>query len=772
MEDPSKEPDEEGAVRLALQVRGLVQGVGFRPFVHRTAGRMSLAGWVRNRGDGVLIEVEGPRRRLREFIDQLTSAPPERARVEAVTLLGEQAAAGDGAFRIAASARPTEGEEDEARSFAADSAVCDACLAELTDPHDRRFGYAFISCATCGPRLTIVQDAPYDRERTTMSSFAMCRACRAEYLDPTDRRFHAQTIACPACGPRLALDGAADPIAAAAARLRGGEIVAVKGLGGYHLACDATCQAAVQRLRARKHRDAKPFAVMVEDLAQARGLAELDAATERLLAGPRRPIVVCRVVCRRRASPLAAAVAPGRAAVGLMLAYTPLHHLLLAAAARPLVMTSGNRSDEPIAFDDQDARARLAGIADAFLTHDRTIHLRCDDSVAVAGPRGPRLLRRSRGWAPEPEPLPFACPRPLLATGGHLKNVFALGRGRAALLSHHIGDLDDHVAARAFREGIAHYEDLFACRPQALVHDLHPEYATTHYARERAAREGLPCVAVQHHHAHLASCLAEHGHQGPAIGVVFDGSGYGSDGTMWGGEFLVGDRRGFRRAAHLRPAPLPGGDRAAREPWRMALVHLEAAGVAADPFLGEIPAYDRAFVRRLAAPHARAPLTSSVGRLFDAAASVLGLCHRASYEAQAALALEDCAAAAEPDGAPELPDEYHLSLAGDVLDPGPLLRALAHDRRRGEAAALLAHRFHGALAAAVAQVSARLREATGLETVALSGGVFANAVLLGMTRAQLARAGFRVLEQARVPTNDGGLALGQLAVAAARLEAC
>jgi hydrogenase maturation protein HypF len=758
---PPHQRDDESA-RLALHVRGIVQGVGFRPFVHRLAGRLALVGSVRNRGDGVLIEVEGPRRRLRGFVDEITHAAPARARVDAVTLVQELAATGGRDFQIEVSAESQAGDE---RWFAADSAVCDACLSEMASPHDRRFQYAFISCSDCGPRMTIVEDAPYDRERTTMAAFPLCEPCRAEYLDPADRRFHAQTIACPACGPRLSLDGADDPIADAAARLCRGEIVAVKGLGGYHLACDATSEATVNRLRARKYRDEKPFAVMVRDLDEARSLAELDAAAERLLAGPRRPIVLCRA---RTGGGVAWAVAPGRATLGLLLSYTPLHHLLLAAAGRPLVMTSGNRSDEPIAYEDADARVRLGGIADAFLTHDRRIHLRCDDSVAQAAPGGPRLLRRSRGWAPEPEPLPFHCPRPLLATGGHLKNVFALGRGRSALLSHHIGDLEEHAALRAFRQAINHYENLFDCRPQALVHDLHPEYASTRYARERGEREGLPCIAVQHHHAHLASCLTEHGHPGQAIGVVFDGSGDGGDGTLWGGEFLVGSCASFHRAAHLRPVPLPGGDRAAREPWRMALVQLEAAGVPADPFLQGIADQDRAVVRRLAAAGAGATLTSSVGRLFDAAAGVLGLCQRASHEAQAAMALEDCAIGAVAD---DLPAAYRCQLAGEVIDPGPLFRALAGDRQRGIDVAVLARRFHAALAAAVAEVAERLRQATGLETVALSGGVFANALLLGETRALLARAGFRVLAQARVPTNDGGLALGQLAVAAARLEA-
>jgi hydrogenase maturation protein HypF len=762
MVDVSEGREDDESARLALHVRGTVQGVGFRPFVHRLAGQMSLGGSVCNLADGVLIEVEGPRRSLRGFIDEMTRASPARARIEAVTLLQEMAATGDQSFRIVDSAEASPGPQSDVLRFSADAAVCDACVAEMNDPGDRRFRYPFISCAACGPRLTIVAGAPYDRERTTMAGFPLCQLCRAEYRDASDRRFHAQTIACPTCGPRLSLDDADDPIEEAARRLCRGEIVAVKGLGGYHLACDATSEPAVARLRARKHRDQKPFAVMVRDLHEARRLAHLDPRSEALLTGGERPILLCRA---REGVGVARAVAPGRSVVGLLLPYTPVHHLLLAAAGRPLVMTSGNRSDEPIAYQDDDARARLAGIADAFLTHDRPIQLRCDDSVAQARSGGPRLLRRSRGWAPEPTALPFACPCPLLATGGHLKNVFALGRGRTALLSHHIGDLGEYAALRAFREAISHYQDLFSCRPRALVHDLHPDYASTTYARERAEREGLPCLAVQHHHAHFASCLTEHGHQGPAIGVIFDGSGHGPDGTVWGGEFLIGDRRGFRRAAHLRPVALPGGDRAAREPWRMALVHLQGAGVPADPFLEAIAESERVLVRRLVG--ARGLLTSSVGRLFDAVASLLGVCQRASFEAQAAMALEDLASSG---AAGDLPDDYRCGV-GEVLDPGPLVRALARDRRRGVDAGLLAWRFHAALAAAVAQQAGRLRLATGLDTVALSGGVFANVLLSDLTRTELERLGFCVLEQTSIPGNDGGLALGQLAVAAARLEA-
>ncbi len=534
--------------RRAITISGIVQGVGFRPFVYALATRLGLSGFVKNQTGGVFIEVEGEDDSLDRFLDELTARPPRLARVESLsweTCLPR----GDREFRIESSTTDTS----QPIFPAPDVATCDDCLAELFDPRDRRYRYPFLNCTHCGPRLTIIRGTPYDRERTTMASFVMCAACRAEYEDPGNRRFHAQPIACPACGPHLRMrdaDGTpvaiGDPLAEAARALGDGKIVALKGLGGYHLACDASNSEAVAELRIRKHRDEKPFALMVRDVMAARRLADISPVEEALLSAPARPIVV---LGRRAEIGNLEEVAPGNPCLGIMLPYTPLHHLLLEALdPLPLVMTSGNRSDEPIAYDDRDAQERLAGIADLFLTHDRPIETRCDDSVTrvVAGIELP--IRRSRGYAPAPIRLPFACARPVLAVGGQLKVTFALGRGGHAVLSHHIGDLDDYEAYRAYVATIAHYERLFSVRPELIVHDLHPDYASTRYAIERAKTGSAShlLISVQHHHAHVASCMAENGIVERVIGVALDGTGYGSDGAVWGGEFLMADYREFR----------------------------------------------------------------------------------------------------------------------------------------------------------------------------------------------------------------------------------
>ncbi|PCC70442.1 carbamoyltransferase HypF [Nannocystis exedens] len=650
-------------------------------------------------------------------------------------------------------------------AISADLATCDACLTELFDSADRRYRYPFINCTNCGPRLTIIDATPYDRARTTMAGFPPCDACRREYADPASRRFHAQPNACAACGPRLlaregsgALDG--DALVHAARVLREGGIVAVKGLGGYHLACDGTSDDAVRELRRRKHRDDKPLALMVRELDGAARLCHIDADEETLLSSPARPIVLLR---RRAGAKVAHEVAPHSPWLGLMLAYTPLHHLLLAELdGTPLVMTSGNRTDEPIAIDDDDALARLAGIADLFLAHDRPIRTRCDDSVArVIGGR-PTVLRRSRGESPRPLVLPFPCRRPLLALGGELKATFALGRGATAILGPHHGDLEDHHAYRAYVDAIAHFERLFAIRPAVLAHDLHPDYASTRYAGERARAEGLEVVAVQHHHAHVAACMAEHGLDEPVIGVALDGGGYGLDRTIWGGEFLVGDYRNFRRAAHLRPVPMPGGERAIREPWRMAVAHLRDAGIDA----GNRP---EATLRVLCAMIDRrvgSPLTSSMGRLFDAVAAIVGVRDEARHEAQAAMELEWMATDLSEDGA------YPCVLAGVddtlVVDTRPIVGAVHEDHCGGVAAPRIARRFHSTVVDIIDTVCRALRDATGLETVVLTGGVFMNAIVAAEARRRLSDRGFRVRSPAATPTNDGGLSLGQLAIAAAR----
>jgi hydrogenase maturation protein HypF len=607
-----------------------------------------------------------------------------------------------------------------------------------------------------------------------MASFTMCPACHAEYEDPHNRRFHAQPTACPSCGPRLqALDSHGDvvkvddPFAHAVDALRTGKLVALKGIGGYHLACRADNALAVTELRRRKHRDEKPLAIMVRDLEGANQLCEVGPGEQRLLISLRRPIVLLR---RRSRAPVADQVAPGNPFLGVFLPYSPLHHLLLRdMEGTPLVMTSGNRTDEPIAFEDHDARERLSGIADVILTHDRPIHLRCDDSVtqSIAGEELP--LRRSRGYAPEPLGLPVSCRRPTLAVGGQLKATFALGRGRHAFLSHYLGDLDHYEAYRAYVEAVAHYERLFAMRPELIVHDLHPDYASTRYARER--QESIPLLGVQHHHAHIASCMADNGLDEPVIGVAFDGTGYGTDGAVWGGEFFTGDYREFVRAAHLRYVAMPGGEQAVREPWRMAAAFLADAGEGDDLLRSRVPATAMSTVRLMIDRRINAPMTSSVGRLFDGVAAFAGVRDRISYEGQAAMELEWLASHVATATAGVYPFEIlETPQEGSPLqiDTRPLFAELATERRLGCDPAVMGRRFHLTLAEIVSQVCSRLRERTGLDVVALSGGVFLNALLTNELTARLTHHGFRVFRHRRVPPGDGGLSLGQIAIAAAR----
>lgn len=753
--------------RRAITVSGIVQGVGFRPFVHGLACSLGLRGFVKNWTGGALIEVEGDVAALDRFVSELQARRPPRARIDDLCAAPCAPRGGEG-FRIEASAPVAQGRV----SVSPDIATCDDCLRELLDPGDRRHRYPFINCAHCGPRLTIIVEAPYDRERTTMASFAMCDACRAEYDDPRDRRFHAQPIACPACGPRLRLlDGQGaridgDPLARSVVALRDGSIGALKGLGGYHLVCDATDHVVVAALRRRKARDGKPFAVMVADVAAAAALAELSAAERQALTSPARPIVLVR---RRPGAPVADAVAPGTALLGVMLPYTPLHHLLVRALPeRALVMTSGNRSDEPIAYEDADVLDRLRDIADFVLTHDRPIHLRGDDSVVrvVAGAILP--VRRARGEAPRVLRLrtPLGCPT--LALGGHLKAAVAVGEGGRVVPSHHLGDLDHYEAYRAYVAAIEHYQRLFRIEPHRLVHDLHPDYASSRYAAERARQTGIAVMAVQHHHAHMASCMAEHGLAGPVIGVCFDGTGWGSDGTIWGGEFLLGDARDFRRAAHLGYVGMPGGEAAIREPWRMAAAHLRHAGEAVDrtAIARRIEADRLRTVETMLERRFNAPPTSSVGRLFDAVAALAGVCDRVGYDGEAAMRLESLASDAAPDGS--YPFALLATTGPVVVDPRPLVAAIAADARRGIAPAVIARRFHSALVDVVAAVCDRIRVASRVNTVVLSGGVFVNAILAREVSERLAEAGFRAYRHGQVPPNDGGLCLGQLAIAAAR----
>ncbi len=752
-----------GPRRVRVRVEGVVQGVGFRPHVYRLARELGLAGWVLNDERGVVVEVEGDGAAVTRFLERLAADAPPLAAVERLEA-EDRAPTGAPGFRIVESAR----QGDPAALVSADTATCDDCLRELFDPADRRHRHPFISCTNCGPRFTIVRGVPYDRPRTTMAGFAMCGDCRREYEDAADRRFHAQPIACHACGPvvRLADRSEAtlavrdDALAAAAAALRAGRIVAVKGLGGFHLACRADDESAVAALRARKHREEKPFALMAADLRAARALVELGPEEEALLLGRERPIVLAP---RRAGAPVAAAVAPASRELGVMLPYSPVHHLLLADAATTLVMTSGNVSDEPIAYEDDDALARLAGIADIFLLHDRPIHMRTDDSVVRAVRGRPLMLRRSRGHVPRSLELPLAAPRPLLACGAELKSTFCLARGRRAWVGHHIGDLATWETLRSFREGIAHFERLFAVAPEVVAHDLHPDYLSTAYALER---DELRPVGVQHHHAHLAACLAEHGEQGPAVGVIYDGTGYGLDGTVWGGELLAGDLCDFERAGHLWPVPMPGGEQAIREPWRMARAWLLAAGATARALAARVGPERWDAVGELARRGVASPETSSIGRLFDAVGALCGGPLRVTYEGQAAVELEALAAPEAAAGG-----VYPLPVGGDhVLDARETVRAVAADLGAGTAPAVVAARFHAAVADASARACLRVAAERRTGTAVLSGGVFQNRLLLARTGAALEEAGLRVLVSRRLPPNDGGIAFGQAAVAAARLR--
>jgi hydrogenase maturation protein HypF len=764
-------------VRTAVRVEGIVQGVGFRPFVYALATGLGLGGLVGNDVHGVFAEVEGEPAAVEEFLAALARDAPPLARIERITTAAMRPD-GSASFAIA----PSQAGPQRRALVSADTATCPDCLAELADPADRRYGYAFINCTNCGPRFTIVRDVPYDRPATTMAGFAMCEACAAEYHDPADRRFHAQPTCCPACGPHLVLQDAAgvvlgggvlagEPLVAAGGLLRAGQVVAVKGLGGYHLAVDASSQTAAAALRARKHREDKPFAVMVADLAAARRLCQVDEDAARLLTSARRPVVL---LPRLSAAGVAAAVAPGNRQLGLMLPYTPLHHLLLREVGRPMVLTSGNVSDEPIVYDDDEARERLSPIADGFLTHDRPIETRTDDSVTRAFRGREMVIRRSRGYVPEPLELRTALRRPVLACGAELKNTFCLARGSHAFLSHHIGDLENAQTLRSFSEGIGHLRRLFGITPEVVAHDLHPEYLSTKYAMELAERGieggagpgGLELVGVQHHHAHIASCLADNQAGGPVIGVAFDGTGYGTDGTIWGGEFLVADTARFERAAHLAPVPMPGGAAAIRQPWRMAAAYLDAASASELTGLDVARRNEQLWpaVIAMARRGINSPLTSSAGRLFDAVAAILGVRDTINYEGQAAVELEQLADPAEQAA-------YHAAIteAGEEIQIAgtDLVRAVAEDLAAGTDRGIIAARFHNGAAGLITGCCLLLRERHGLNTVALSGGVFQNLLLLHAAVSRLEDHGFSVLVHSRVPCNDGGISLGQAVVAAA-----
>jgi hydrogenase maturation protein HypF len=767
-------------VRRGVAVCGVVQGVGFRPFVYRLALEEGLAGFIGNDTDGVTIEVEGPAQRVEVFLGRLRAEAPPLARIDSI-VARELAATGEAGFGIVASevlGRVSTG-------IPADAATCPDCLRELLDPGDRRWRYPFLNCTNCGPRFTITRRIPYDRPQTSMARFKMCAACQAEYDDPGNRRFHAQPNGCWECGPRVWLVGADraaiaadDPVAATIDRLVAGEIVAIKGIGGFHLGVDATNEAAVMRLRERKRRYGKPLAVMVRDLEAARAMCVLTAAEESLLKTVARPIVLAR---KKEGCGIAEGVAPGIPWLGVFLPYAPLQHLLFAdCRVRALVMTSANLSEEPIAIDNDEARERLGGIADAFLMHDREILQRCDDSVAAVVDGAPQLIRRARGFVPLgvelPEGLHLEAP-PLLAVGGHLKNVFALARGRQVYQSQHLGDLENLTGLEFFRESLDHLTRTFEIQPETVVHDLHPGYLSTEWAKGWARERGLRLLAVQHHHAHVAGCMAEHGLVGPVIGLSLDGTGYGTDGRIWGGEVLVCKLDGFERFAHLSYVPMPGGEAAVKQPWRMALGHLSAAGfdVESHEVLQVIGAKeaDARVLRRMIERGVNAPLTSSLGRLFDAVAAVILKRREVDYEAQAAIELEGLAID-EPDGE----QGYAMEFAGGDwaarkpvrIGAGPLWRTLIADLRAGVSKARIAGKFHTGVAAAFTRAAALARAATGVKQVALSGGCMHNRRLARLLRVKLEAEGFEVFQHRQVSPGDGGLSYGQAVAAAARLK--
>jgi len=780
---PKPGPPEE-LRRETLEVRGVVQGVGFRPFVYRLATEEGLAGFIGNDTGGVTIEIEGPVERIEAFLRRLRPEAPPLSRIDSVTSRSAPPKQ-EKNFRIVAS----EARGHVSTGIPADAATCVDCLRELLDPHDRRYRYPFLNCTNCGPRFTITRRIPYDRPQTSMARFKMCPACQAEYDDPLNRRFHAQPNACPECGPRVDLvdaDGtgilSADPVREAIDRLMVGSIMAIKGIGGFHLSVDATNEAAVMRLRERKHRYGKPLAVMVRDLDAARAICDLNEAEEALLMTPARPIVLARA---RDENGIAPSVAPGIPWLGVFLPYAPLQHLLFAdPRVKALVMTSANLSEEPIAIDNDEALARLGKIADAFLMHDREILQRCDDSVMAWVDGAPKIIRRARGFVPLSVELPASLGDvpPLLAVGGHLKNVFTLARGRFAYQSQHLGDLENVTGLDFFRESLAHLMHTFEIEPEAVIHDLHPGYLSTSWAKEWAAERGLRLIAVQHHHAHIAACMAEHALDEPTIGLSLDGTGYGTDGRIWGGEVLIcrfdgPDPAGFDRFAHLAYSPMPGGEAAIHEPWRMAIGALNSAGFdnkLAAKLTGTNPRQARV-IEQMITRKINTPLTSSLGRLFDAVAAVVLQRRMVDYEAQAAIELEGIAVGESCDRAPEA---YALVVSEAdwsnrepaTIDTAAMWRAVLGDLESGVDAARISARFHAGVAAGFVRAAELARESAGIEQVAMSGGCLHNRRLARLLREGLEEKGFRVFQQRKVSPGDGGLSYGQVVIGAAILS--
>jgi hydrogenase maturation protein HypF len=756
--------------RVQILVRGIVQGVGFRPFVFSLAKRQELKGTVLNNTTGVLIDVEGNTEAIDRFVAEIESNAPPLSLVESIERNHVTDRADFEDFRIIGSVT----EADRFLPLSPDVATCSDCLRELFDPVDRRYRYPFINCTNCGPRFTIIKDIPYDRANTTMSEFEMCANCRSEYRDPLNRRFHAEPVACAKCGPTLSLlesNGKRVGIPQenlfdyCRSLLRDGKILAIKGLGGFHLACDALNRTAVETLRQRKYREDKPFALMAESLETVRQHAHVVDAEADLLLSAQRPIVLLE---RRAESGLPYAVAPGVTTLGFMLPYTPLHHLLIEEFGRPLVMTSGNISDEPICYADVEAASRLNKIADYFLAHDRRIHIRTDDSVTRVAAGKPVVLRRSRGYAPAPIRTAFPFERDILACGAELKNTFCLGHDHHAIISHHIGDLENFETLRSFTDGIEHFKRLFNLKPEVVAYDFHPEYLSTQYAFSLDGQ--FERIGVQHHHAHIASCLADNGIGGEVIGVAMDGLGFGSDGRFWGGEFFVADFHSAERIFHLDYVPLPGSAKAIRQPWRLGAAYLQR--VFGDrfldldlPFVQTLDRQSWAKLRKMIRTGTNCPETSSMGRLFDAISALVGVRSAINYEGQAAIELEAAASHQVDHGY-----VFQIDPASGVIKADPAIRAVVEDLLADAPAALVSARFHRGVADLIVASAEHIRAQHGLSRVALSGGVFQNALLLRWAVQSLQQAGFEVFTHSRVPPGDGGISLGQAAVANAHVR--
>jgi len=748
-----------------ISVRGVVQGVGFRPFVYQLATKHNLKGWVLNTSGDVKIEVEGDREALDKFVTELESMAPPLARIEGITAVGATVR-GYTQFEI----RHSLAEEGKYQLVSPDIATCEACKSELLSPEDRRYRYPFTNCTNCGPRFTIIEDIPYDRPKTTMRCFKMCPDCQREYDDPLDRRFHAQPNACPRCGPSLTLVKGSgetiacpDVIAEASKLLKEGKILAIKGLGGFHLACDATSGEAIQTLRDRKRRPYKPLAIMLAALEQIKEHCFVSEEEEKLLTSPECPILLLRW---KDDSSVSRKVAPELRYLGVMLPYTPLHHVLLRETGMPLVMTSGNISEEPIAKDNDEAIRRLKGIADFFVVHNRDIYARYDDSLAIVERGKPQLVRRARGYAPYPIHLPFRA-KEILACGAELKNTFCATKEDHAFISQHIGDMENLETLEHFENTIELYLKLFRIKPQILAYDLHPEYLSTKYAKERA--DEFTLVPVQHHHAHIVSCMVENEVQEPVIGVAFDGTGYGSDGTIWGGEFLIADYKGFERVGYLEYVPLPGGAAAIERPYRMAFSYLytllgEGILDCELPFLRDIDQHEKEVMKRQLEKGINCPLTSSCGRLFDGISALLGIRGKVDYEAQAAIELEMAA----PDDFQSI-ESYPFFIAEQdgvkIVKLSELFQAIIHDVENRLPVSTISAKFHRTIAQMATEMCQRIAAERGIRKVALSGGVFQNRLLLRLTADLLEKEGFAVLTHSLVPTNDGGISLGQATIA-------